>query len=86
MTASVTYDPEASTFDAEIDEATAGSPDAIVVISFAEGGPLIAGLLEAGVTPDQLYGGRHLQPALPELVDEADPNVIDDMKVISRGR
>ena len=59
MTASVTYDPEASTFDAEIDEATAGSPDAIVVISFAEGGPLIAGLLEAGVTPDQLYGGRH---------------------------
>ena len=32
----MTYDPEASTFDAEIDEATAGSPDAIVVISFAE--------------------------------------------------
>ena len=32
--------------------------------------------------PTSSTGGRHLQPALPELVDEADPNVIDDMKVI----
>jgi ABC-type branched-subunit amino acid transport system substrate-binding protein len=83
VAAEVTYDPDATTFDSEIEELTAASPDAVVVISFAEGGPLVAGLLEAGLTPDQLYGGDGVfSPTFGALVDEGNPGVVNGMVVI----
>jgi branched-chain amino acid transport system substrate-binding protein len=83
VAANVTYDPDASTFDAEVSSVTGANPDAVVVISFGEGGPLIAGLLEAGITPDQLYGSDGIfGPATIGIVDPSNPNVIDGMKVI----
>jgi ABC-type branched-subunit amino acid transport system substrate-binding protein len=79
----VTYDPDATTFDAEVGQITEADPDAVVVISFGEGASLIAGLLETGVSPEQLYGGDGLfGPGTIEGVDPGDPNVIDGMKVI----
>jgi ABC-type branched-subunit amino acid transport system substrate-binding protein len=83
IAAEVTYDPDATTFDSEIEEVTAASPDAVVVISFAEGGPLVAGLLEAGLTPDQLYGGDGVfSPTFGALVDESNPGVVSGMVLI----
>ncbi|HEX6312711.1 MAG TPA: ABC transporter substrate-binding protein [Acidimicrobiia bacterium] len=83
IAAEVTYDPDATTFDSEIEEITAAGPDAVVVISFAEGGPLVAGLLEAGLTPDQLYGGDGVfSPTFGALVDESNPGVVNGMVVI----
>jgi branched-chain amino acid transport system substrate-binding protein len=79
----VTYDPEAATFDAEVGQLTEGNPDAIALASFDEGGPIIKGLIEAGVSPDQIYGTDGIfGPTLPELVDETDPNIIDGLTVI----
>jgi branched-chain amino acid transport system substrate-binding protein len=83
IAAEVTYDPDTTTFDSEIEEITAASPDAVVVISFAEGGPLVKGLIEAGVPANQLYGGDGVfSPAFGELVDESDPGVVNGMVLI----
>jgi ABC-type branched-subunit amino acid transport system substrate-binding protein len=83
VAAQVTYDPDATTFDSEVEEITAASPDAVVVISFAEGGALVSGLLEAGLTPPQLYGADGIfGPTFWEEVDPDNPNVIDGMVLI----
>jgi branched-chain amino acid transport system substrate-binding protein len=83
VTANVGYAPDATTFDTEVQQLTSEDPDAIVLISFAEGAVLIRGLLEAGITTDQLYGGDGLfGPGLVAEVSESDPNVIDGMTVI----
>jgi branched-chain amino acid transport system substrate-binding protein len=79
----VSYDPEATSFTAEIGAVTAESPDAVVLVSFAEGGQLAAGLLEAGLTADQFYGGDGVFGAgFPAEVAEGDPNIVDGMTVI----
>jgi ABC-type branched-subunit amino acid transport system substrate-binding protein len=83
VAAQVTYDPDATTFDSEVEEITAASPDAVAVISFAEGGPLVSGLLEAGLTPPQLYGADGIfDPKFGKEVDPDNPNVIDGMVFI----
>jgi len=83
VAAEVTYDPDTTTFDSEVEEITAASPDAVVVISFAEGGPLVQAFLEAGLTPDQLYGGDGVfSPTFGALVDESNPGVVNGMVVI----
>jgi ABC-type branched-subunit amino acid transport system substrate-binding protein len=83
VAAQVTYDPDATTFDSEVEEITAANPDAVVVVSFAEGGPLVSGLLEAGLTPDRLYGGDGIfDPKFGEEVDPDNANVIDGMVFI----
>jgi branched-chain amino acid transport system substrate-binding protein len=83
VAASVTYDPEAATFDAEVEEIVGAEPDAIVLIAFAEGGQVAAGLLERGITPDQLYGSDGVfGPTFIELVSETDPNIVDGMTVV----
>ncbi|MGH9013942.1 MAG: ABC transporter substrate-binding protein [Acidimicrobiia bacterium] len=83
IAAEVTYDPDTTTFDSEIEEITAASPDSVVVISFAEGGPLVKGLIEAGLMPAQLYGGDGVfSPTFGALVDESDPGVVSGMVLI----
>jgi ABC-type branched-subunit amino acid transport system substrate-binding protein len=83
VVANVGYAPDATTFDTEVQQLTSEDPDAVVLISFAEGAALIRGLLEAGMTTDQLYGGDGLfGPTLVEEVSESDPNIIDGMTVI----
>lgn len=83
VTANVLYDPEASTFDSEVEQLTEGDPDAIVLVAFAEGATLAAGLLEAGITAEQLYGADGIfDPTLPNAVDPDDDAVLDGMTVI----
>ncbi len=79
----ITYDPEADRFTAEVDQIVAQEPDAVVLISFDEGGQLVAGMLEKGITADQIYGSDGVfGPTFIEKVKEGDPNIIDGMKVI----
>lgn len=80
---SVSYDPDAATFDAEVTEALGSGATAGVLISFDEGAAIIAGLIEGGMDPAGLYGADGLfSPSLPGLVDPENDAVIDGMKVI----
>jgi branched-chain amino acid transport system substrate-binding protein len=47
----VSYDENATSFDAEISELTATGADAIAIISYGEGAPLMQGMIEAGIGP-----------------------------------
>ncbi len=79
----VSYDPEATNFSSEVTSIAGESPDAVVLISFDEGGQIVAGLLEEGLTPDQFYGGDGVfGPTFTDQVEEGNPTVIDGMTVI----
>jgi branched-chain amino acid transport system substrate-binding protein len=75
------YDPDATTFDAEVSAVRDADPDAVVLVTFDEGIQLIQGLLEADFAPDQLYGvDGNASSELNESVDPGNPNVLDGMK------
>lgn len=79
----IIYDPEASTFDSEVEQVVNANPDAVALISFDEAAQLLQGLIEVGLGPDEfpVYGGESLRSTeLPELVDPGDPTVLDGMK------
>ncbi len=79
----VSYDPEAANFNAEVGTIVGESPDAVVLIAFDEGGQVVAGLLEEGITADQIYGSDGVfGPTFPSLVEEGNPTVVDGMTVI----
>ncbi|MGI8939205.1 MAG: ABC transporter substrate-binding protein [Iamia sp.] len=79
----ITYDPDATNFSTEISTITGEAPDAVVLIAFDEGGQILAGLLEEGLTPDQFYGADGVfGPTFPDQVEEGNANVLDGMKVI----
>jgi branched-chain amino acid transport system substrate-binding protein len=48
-----TYDPEAQTFEAEVDEVISADPDALVLIGFDESSRILNSLFEAGFTPEE---------------------------------
>jgi branched-chain amino acid transport system substrate-binding protein len=47
------YDPEANSYEAEVDEIVSADPDAVVLIGFAESSRILSGLIEQGFTPDE---------------------------------
>lgn len=59
-TTTVTYNPDTTAFDAEVNEITAASPDAVVIIGFGEAATLIAQLKEAGIDTGVMYGADGL--------------------------
>jgi ABC-type branched-subunit amino acid transport system substrate-binding protein len=77
----IIYDPEAATFDSEVEQVVGASPDAVALVAFDEGVQIIQGLLEAGMGADQIYGADGIASVtLNESVDPANPNVIDGMR------
>ncbi len=50
----ITYDPQAQTFDAEVQQALAADADAIALIGFDETSRLLAALVEAGLGPQDI--------------------------------
>jgi branched-chain amino acid transport system substrate-binding protein len=54
----VEYDPQAATFDPEVQRVADADPDAIALISFEEGSRILATMVEQGVGPTDLnvYG------------------------------
>jgi branched-chain amino acid transport system substrate-binding protein len=80
VTLAETYDPEAGTFDSVVEAMVSSGAEAYVVISFAEGGAIVQGLLGAGVDPTAMYGADGIAgAAFAEEVDPSDPNVLDGM-------
>ena len=45
----IPYDPEAASYDAEIQQISSAAPDAVALIAFDEGAQLLKGLIEAGI-------------------------------------
>jgi ABC-type branched-subunit amino acid transport system substrate-binding protein len=79
---SVLYDPEAASFDSEVEQLVGADPDAIALIAFDESAQILQGLIEQGSGPGDfpVYGAESLRSAeLPELVDPGDPNVLDGL-------
>lgn len=79
----VTYDPEAATFDAEVDQVTGSGADAVVVIAFDEGAQILQGLVESGFGPQDfpVYGADGVRSNdLAGLVDPGDESVLDGMR------
>ena len=52
------YDPQATTFDSEVDEVAAGEPDAIWVFGFQEASRILRAMVEKGIGPtdEAVYG------------------------------
>lgn len=53
-----TYDTEADSFDTEVDDIKGVSPDAVVIIGFAESSKILTAMVEAGIGPADMavYG------------------------------
>ena len=82
----ISYDEDASAFDATVDAATGMGADAVALVSFAEGAQIMRDLLEAGVPASAMYGPDGMyDPGLPELVDPSNPNVADGFTAITVG-
>lgn len=78
-----TYDPNATNFDASVQQVVNAKPDAVAVIAFEEGKQILKGLIEAGYGPDKVgvYGADGLRSEeLPKLVDPKNPAVLAGMK------
>ena len=83
VAAKVIYDPNATNFDAAVQEVAAANPDAVALIAFEEGAQIIQTMIEQGIGPETigLYGADGLRAAeLPNLVAEGDPGVLAGMK------
>lgn len=79
----VLYDPEAATFDSEVQQLADADPDAVALIAFDEGAQILQGMIEAGIGPEEIsvYGADGIRSSdLPEDVEPGNPNVLDGMK------
>jgi branched-chain amino acid transport system substrate-binding protein len=74
VAASIGYDPDATSFDAEIAQITEAGVDSVALISFAEGAAIVQGMIEAGVGPAdiQLYVADGFKDNVS--ADAVDPN------------
>ncbi len=83
IAAKVTYDPKATTFDAEVGKVKNSHPDAIVLVAFAEGAQVLKTMISAGIGPKQMpiYVTDGLQSStLWKSVDPKDPAVLEGIK------
>ena len=74
----IEFDKDGTSFDAEAAQIAAAGVDAISFIPFAEGGPFLQSLIEAGLGPDAvtLYtADGFVDNVKPEAVDPANPAV-----------
>lgn len=79
----VTYDPDNVASDAVVNDVAGFGADAVVLISFDEGIPVVQAALEAGVPADAMYGADGIfDNKLAEKVDPANASAINGFKVI----
>jgi ABC-type branched-subunit amino acid transport system substrate-binding protein len=86
--AEVLYDPEATSFAADVENAIADDPEAIVVIGFDEGAQVLSDLIESGYGPQDisLYTADGMRSAsLWEGVDPDNPAVLEGMRGTAPG-
>jgi branched-chain amino acid transport system substrate-binding protein len=77
------FDKDGTSFDSEAAQIAAAGVDAISFIPFAEGGPFLASLIEAGIGPDTVAiytADGFVDNVKPEDVDPANPAVFAGMR------
>lgn len=74
-----TYDPNATNFDAAVQQVVGANPDAVVLIAFEEGAQIIEGLIEQGLGTDTvgIFGADGLAGNIAGAV--GDPTVLAGM-------
>ena len=83
VVASVGYDPTATSFDAEVAQVAEAGPDAVAIITFAEGAQLLQGMIEEGAGPADLpiyVADGFKDTVTAEDVDPDDPAVLDGIR------
>ena len=80
----IVYDAEAGSYQAEAEQIAAEDPDAVAVISYAEGAQVITSAIAEGVGPKdgvQWYGADGIQGStFWESVDADDPTVVEGIR------
>lgn len=77
------FDGNATEFSGVVQSVVSADPDAVVIIAFEQGAQIAQGIIEAGMTPQDIgfYGADGMRSTdLPNLVDSSDPGVLDGMK------
>ncbi len=83
VVASISLDPDGTTFQAEVQEAVSSGADSVILIAFEEGGKVIAQMIEAGAGPQDIniYIPDGLASAdLWESVDPTDPSSVEGIR------
>ena len=81
---SLAYDPEGTSFDAEIQQFSDAKVDGVVLIAFNEGANIISSLIEAGIGPNSVplfLGDGIAGGSLWKDVDPSNPAVLTGAKV-----
>ena len=79
VVASIDFDPEGTSFDAEVQQLLASGADGIVLIAFDEGVAVLRSMIEAGIGPADLplfIPNGLASNTLWEAVDPTDPSVL----------
>ncbi len=83
VVAYIVYDHQAQNFDAEVAEAAAANPDAVVLVGFDESARILQSMIEAGIGPDAVgvYGvdGNRSDELAPQVNPE-NPGVLAGMR------
>lgn len=77
-----TYDPNATNFDAVVQETASANADAVVVIAFEEGSQILSTMIEQGIDPASvgIFGADGVRSAeLPSLVSPDNPGILSGM-------
>lgn len=77
------FDGNATEFTGVVQSVVSADPDAVVIIAFEQGAQISQGIIEAGLTPQDIgfYGADGMRSNdLPNLVDSNNPGVLDEMK------
>ena len=83
VAAEITYDPEAASFDAEVNQVAGSGADSVAIIAFEEASQILATMIEAGFSPQDFptYGADGMRSnELASLVDPGDESVLDGMR------
>jgi branched-chain amino acid transport system substrate-binding protein len=83
IAAAVAYDPKATTFDAEVQQAKDANPDAVVLVAYEEGGQVLKAMIQNGLGPKDtpIYVTDGLQSSeLWKSVDPKDEAVLEGVK------
>lgn len=82
LTYSGGYDPEESTFDWLVDSMIDSGAEAFMVLSFQEGAQIVQGLLDSGVSANQIFAGEGMAgESFADYFESAD--VIEGMRFVS---
>jgi ABC-type branched-subunit amino acid transport system substrate-binding protein len=86
VVAGVRYDPDATSFDADVARVAKAKPDAVVVLGFeTDGADVVRTMIGQGLGPQQvaIYTADDMRDHLGELVDANNPGVVAGTKGVS---